>query len=111
MNLVEKEILVPTAPGHRNLIAHIENAVALGLGNGGMPVRFAITRLDDIHYQCELGMLEGHDRPGSDHPDSLFRFVPRKLERTDSFNAVFMVPTGTYSTCGAPPSRWCSMIL
>ncbi len=100
MKLVEKEILVPAALGHRNLIAHINEAVGLSLGDGGVPVRFAITRLDDIHYQCEFGMLEGPDLRGADGPASLFRFVPRKLERTDAFNAVFLVPTGIGAEIG-----------
>lgn len=100
MKLVEKNILVPAAPGHRDLIAHIDEAIELGLGSGGIPVRFAITRLDDIHYQCELGMLEGLDRDDATGLDSLFRFMKRKHERTDAFNAVFMVPTGIGAAIG-----------
>lgn len=94
MKLVEKEILVPAVPGHRGMIAHINDAVRSGLGDTGIPVRFAITRHDDIHYQCEIGLLEGGGLREADAPDSLFRFVPRKLERTGAFNAVFLVPTG-----------------
>ena len=100
MKLVEKEILVPAALGHRGLITHIDDAICANLGDAGIPVRFAITRLDDIHYKCELGMLEGADPQDTKAPDSLFRFIPRKLERTETFNAVFLVPTGIGSEIG-----------
>lgn len=100
MKLVEKEILVPAALGHRDLIAHINEAVTASLGDGGIPVRFAITRLDDVHYQCALGMLEAPELPERETPDSLFRFVPRRLERTGAFNAVFLVPTGIGAKIG-----------
>ena len=109
MKLVEKEILVPAAPGHRGMIAHVDEAVRSALGDSGIPVRFAITRLDDIHYRCECGMLEGDGLrdagfPGvsgvPNAPDSLFRFVPRRLERTGAFNAVFLVPTGIGAQIG-----------
>ncbi|MDA1326167.1 MAG: DUF3326 domain-containing protein [Proteobacteria bacterium] len=100
MKLKETEILVPAAPGHRNMIAHIDEAVTAGLGDRGVPVRFAITRLDDIHYRCELGMLERPDPSDAKRLASLFRFVPRKVERTDAFNAIFLVPTGIGSEIG-----------
>ncbi len=98
MKLVEKEILVPAAPGHRNLIEHFRKAVELKLGDGEVPVRFATTRMDESQYQCELGTLEGFD--GAESLDSIFRFVRRKVERTDAFNAVFLVPTGIGAAIG-----------
>ncbi len=62
-----------------------------------MPVRFVITALGEDRYRCEVGTLEGADRtPG----DSIFRFIPRRLERTDSFNAVLLVPTGIGAEIG-----------
>ncbi len=100
MKLVEKEILIPVAPDHRNLIAHIQKAVEFRLGNGTVPVRFAATGMDETHYQCEFGTIEGLDVPSADQPESIFRFVPRKIERTDAFNAVFLVPTGIGAEIG-----------
>jgi len=100
VKLIEKELLIPATPGHRNLIAHIQNVIELSIENESIPVRFAITRLDDIHYQCELGMLEGNNSSNADIPDSLFHFIPRKLEKTEKFNAVFIVPTGIGAEIG-----------
>ena len=100
MKLVEKEILVPAAPGHRNLIEHFRKAVELRLGDGEVPVRFATTRMDENRYQCELGTLEGLQGRDAARLDSIFRFVARKVERTDAFNAVFLVPTGIGAAIG-----------
>ncbi len=57
MYLVEEEIQVPAAPGHRNLLSHIPNALDFRLVNGAIPVRFAITRLDEDRYHCEFAAL------------------------------------------------------
>ena len=100
MKLVEKEILIPAAPGHRNLIAHIQKAMEFRLGDGAVPVRFATTHMDETQYQCELGTLEGLDLHATERLQSIFRFVPRKVERTDAFIAVFLVPTGIGAEIG-----------
>ena len=100
MKLTEKEILIPASPGHRGLIAHLRNAPELSAKAGSVPVRFAMSRLDDVHYQCELGVLEGKEPGDRDLPCGLFYFVPSKIERTDDFNAVFIVPTGIGSEIG-----------
>ena len=100
MNLLEKAFPIPASPGHKNLIAHIRKAVEFRLENGAVPVRFAITRMDDTHYQCEFGTLEGLG-PGTDEEiGSIFNFAPRRIERTDAFNSVFLVPTGIGSEIG-----------
>ena len=58
VRIFEKETLIPASPGHRNLIEHFKNAFEFK-DAAALPVRFAISRLDDVHYQCELGVLEG----------------------------------------------------
>jgi hypothetical protein len=97
VKLSETEITIPASPGHRNLLAHIQQAVEIGLADGAVPVRFAIARTDESQYQCEFGTLGGGDTAAL---DSIFRFVPRRIERTDAFNAVFLVPTGIGSAIG-----------
>jgi hypothetical protein len=97
VKLSETEITIPALPGHRNLLAHIQQAVEIGLADGAVPVRFAIARTDESQYQCEFGTLGGGDTAAL---DSIFRFVPRRIERTDAFNAVFLVPTGIGSAIG-----------
>ena len=100
MKLTEKEFPIPASPGHRSLLAHIRKAAEFRLGDGAVPVRFAITRMDETRYQCEFDTLEGLDPGDAESLESVFRFVPRKIERTDAFNAVFLVPTGIGSGIG-----------
>ena len=100
VKLREDRISISAAPGHRNLIAHFHKAVESSLEAGAVPVRFALTRMDETRYECEFGTLGGLDLDSRDRLDSIFRFVPRKLERTDTFNAVFLVPTGIGAEIG-----------
>ena len=100
MRLIERQISIPAAPDHRNMIAQIKKAVKFRLEEGAVPVRFAITNMDETHYQCEFGMLDGVDAQTADGLASIFQFQRRKIERTEEFNAVFLVPTGIGSEIG-----------
>ncbi|MBT6095409.1 MAG: DUF3326 domain-containing protein [Rhodospirillaceae bacterium] len=82
------------------MIAQIQKAIEFGLEDGVYPVRFAITRMSESHYQCEFGTIDGLDAHISEDVDSIFRFVPRKIERTEAFNTVFLVPTGIGAEIG-----------
>jgi hypothetical protein len=100
MHLTERHIPIPVSPGHQNMLGHIQKAMEFRLEEGAIPVRFAVTAMDETHYQCEFGMLEGLDVPSAEIPQPIFRFTPRKIERTDAFNAVFLVPTGIGAEIG-----------
>ena len=100
LQLTERRISIPAVSDHLNMIAKIQNSVSLHLEDGTIPVRFAITSMDENNYQCEFGMLSGVDAPTANRLESIFRFQPRKFERTDEFNAVFLVPTGIGSEIG-----------
>ena len=100
MKLVERQIRIPAARGHRDLISHIQNAVEFRLEDGAFPVRFAVTAMDDTHYHCEFATLEGADPGVIGSLNSIFRFATRKVERTGAFNAVFLVPTGIGAEIG-----------
>ncbi len=100
MKLLETQITVPSTPGHVNLIAHIRKMVESELAPGEVPVRFAITQMKEGGYLCEFGTLGGLGIEAARNLDSIFRFVPRRIERTDAFNAVFLVPTGIGSAIG-----------
>ncbi|MEE8147783.1 MAG: DUF3326 domain-containing protein, partial [Longimicrobiales bacterium] len=95
--LSEQELVIPGTAGHGDLLRHLSRAMESSLEDGIMPVRFVITALGEDSYRCEVGTLAGAGRtPG----DSIFRFAPRRLERTDSFNAVLLVPTGIGAEIG-----------
>ena len=100
VRLVEHEISIPIAPSHQNLITHIRKAMEFRLADGAVPVRFATTGMDETHYRCEFGTIEGLDVSTAGPPASIFDFVPRRIERTDAFNTVFLVPTGIGAEIG-----------
>ena len=100
MKLSEKVIRIPVTEGHGNLLTHIQNEIELGLKEGEVPVRFVITHMDRNEYNCELATLEGQNYGGVRSTDQIFRFVPRKVERTGTFNTVFLVPTGIGAEIG-----------
>ena len=89
MKLIERQINIPAVPSHHNLISHIQKRLELVLNDAVLPVRFVITRINGTEYNCELGTLEGVNAERIKNLNSIFRFVPRKIERTDTFNAVF----------------------
>ena len=100
MFLFEKEFEVPSAPGRRDLLSQIPQSLKFRLADGGFPVRFVVTHTDGERYQCEVGVLEGLAKSRLERLDSIFRVVPRTLERTDGFNAVFLIPTGIGAEIG-----------
>lgn len=95
--LFEQELLIPHTTGHGGLLRYLSRTVGSRLEEGAVPVRFVITALGEDRYRCEVGILAGAGRPSG---DSIFRFVPRQLERTESFNVVLLVPTGIGAEIG-----------
>ena len=54
------------------MLAHIQNALDSWLNEGETAVRFAITHIDEAHYHCEFGVLEGLDQSISKELPSIF---------------------------------------
>ena len=100
MYLKEMDTSIPVSPGHRNLIFHIREAIESKLETGVTPVRFAITQMDRASYHCEFAIAEGMADRAAGGPHPIFRFRPRHLERTEAFNAVFLVPSGIGAEIG-----------
>ena len=100
MKLIERQVSIPVAPSHHSLISHIKKTVEVTLSDTVLPIRFVITGVTGVEYNCELGILEGMEIAKTRGLNSIFSFVPRKVERTDTFNAVFLVPTGIGAEIG-----------
>ncbi len=100
MQLTERHIPIPISPKNRNMLANIRNALDSWLNEGETAVRFAITHIDEAHYHCEFGVLEGLDQSIARELPSIFEVVPRKFECTEDFNIVFIVPTGIGAEVG-----------
>ena len=96
MQLFEKRVSVPAAPGNKDLIKHIENALSFRLVDGEVPIRLAVTAIDNGQYNCEVGcIVSGHDAG-----PSIFDFRRRETENADRFNVVYLVPTGVGAEVG-----------
>lgn len=100
MLLFERELDIPAAPEHRDLLRHIPHALRFRREGDSWPVRFVITASNAERYHCEVGTLDRVPVTVPEEPESVFRFVPRKLARANSFNAVFVVPTGIGAEVG-----------
>jgi len=100
MLLIEKEIHIPSAKEGVSLLKHFESAINAHLSIGEIPVRFAVTKSEADGYHCELGILSEADTLPVGRQISIFDFEQRKVENTDKFNAVMIVPTGIGAEIG-----------
>jgi len=97
VSLTERELQIPAVPGHHQLLRHVSQLLDQHLDGGKFPLRAVITASDERFYHCEVGTLAGLDRRLD---SSIFEFVLRQVESTDSFNAVLLVPTGIGAEIG-----------
>ena len=100
MQLIEKSVTIPAAPGNRGIIEHIEKALSFRFTEGEIPIRLAITSVDDGNILCEVGCLVCPDHSIAQDHDSIFRLQRRDSETAGRFNAVYVVPTGIGAEIG-----------
>jgi len=98
MLLFEKELTIPATPGHEKLLAYLSESLTFHLNDDKVPIRFVITDSDRHRYQCEVAAISDLSRFRK--PESIFRFIPRKVENTSRFNAVLLIPTGIGAEIG-----------
>ena len=51
-------------------------------------------------YRCEIAAFHGNRDSSSLSRDTLLKFARRKVENTESFNAVLVIPTGVGADIG-----------
>jgi len=100
MLLIEKEINIPSIKQEVPLLKYFESAIKAQLSIGEVPVRFAVTKSDADGYHCELGVLTESNTLQVGQKISIFDFEKRRIENTDKFNAVMLVPTGIGAELG-----------
>ena len=100
MDLIEKQVTIPITPFDQNTFKFFQEAVQSNLKKDEIPIRFVITEMDELEYQCEFAALSGIEESLSEKINSIFKFKPRKIERTGSFDAIFLVPTGIDAKIG-----------
>jgi hypothetical protein len=94
MRVFERDLDIPVAVGHRNLMEHFHKEVGSRLPEGDIPIRLAVTSTDQTHYHCEIGVLSDTPQSHRGKAPSLFKLTRRQTESSESFNAVMLVPTG-----------------
>lgn len=99
MLILEQEILIPVCSGS-DLIDYLGRAVREAIGPDAIPIRFVVTATNDQHYRCEVAVISGADCADAQARKSVFRFVKRPFETTDTFNVVLCVPTGIGAEIG-----------
>jgi hypothetical protein len=68
--------------------------------NDGVPLRFAVTDIADDRIACEIECIFPSAVPAFASLPSIFSFRRRRLERTNKFNAVLLIPTGADCAIG-----------
>ncbi|MCX5826739.1 MAG: DUF3326 domain-containing protein [Deltaproteobacteria bacterium] len=100
MLLIEKEIYIPSIKQEVSRLKFFERAIKAQLSPSEVSVRFAVTKSDADGYHCELGILTESNTLQAGQQISIFDFEKRRLENTDKFNAVMIVPTGIGAELG-----------
>ena len=100
MRLFEKEIKVPVKKDHEALLPYLARAMQDKLKKNESSVRFVVSKTDEKFYHCEVGILHSDDNSSSKAKNDIFRFIPRRIENTDKFNVVLIVPTGIGAEIG-----------
>lgn len=109
--LLEQEFDIPVGTDTKGLLNYIHQTVKSQLSNELVPVRFVITTSNVSSYHCEVVAISGMSGVERSKPKSIFEFKPRKIENTNHFNVVLLVPTGIGAEIGghagdaAPVSR------
>ncbi len=96
----EKVIALPAPTNGSNLIDNIRLGLEFHLKANEIPVRFAVTESKKHQYKCEIGVIDDAPLELREQAADLFEIRRRKLETTDSFNAMLLVPTGIGAEIG-----------
>ncbi len=100
MKVFESEVLVPGWLKNGSPLAGLQKAVAEACGKKAAPIRVAMVGKNRLGHVCEMEALGGLTNPKSLLPSGVFDYRQRKTERTSSFNAVMLIPTGVDCAIG-----------
>ena len=97
VSLIERELQLPANATQHLLLQDVERAIGPHIPSEEVPVRAVVTASNEQFYHWEVATLADSDRRLE---SSIFQFVRRKVESTDSFNSVLLVPTGIGAEIG-----------
>src|SRR4051812_49066638 len=96
----EQSFKLPIVENHKGLLHYFAHQFEEERISKDIPLRFVITKTDDKYYYCETGSLPNTSKIAERHDESIFRFRKRKIENTNSFNAMLLIPTGIGTELG-----------
>jgi len=99
MKVFEQEVIVPGWLKNGSPLAGLQKAVAEACGKKAAPIRVAMVGKNRLGHVCEMEALGGLASPKT-LPSSVFDYRQRNGERTSSFNAVMLIPTGVDCAIG-----------
>jgi len=100
MQVREKAIALPAPTDGVSLIDHIRSGLEFHLKGNEILVRCAVTESKKQQYKCEIGVIVDAPPELREQAANLFEIRRRKMETTDRFNAVLLVPTGIGAEIG-----------
>jgi len=99
LRIVERSLQIPTR-WDRNILSDIRDSVSEHLGGDSIPVRFIVSESSGRYMSVEVGVLEPTNSETLPAMPDIFHLTKRSWENTDSFNVVFIVPTGIGAEIG-----------
>ena len=101
MRIYERNVDIQTSFEGKLVIRHIREQIDANIDENEIPIRFVITQSANNSYKCELGVLRVNgDSMLPAIESSIFNFAHRKVENTNQFNAVLLIPTGIGAELG-----------
>jgi len=94
MIVTERELKIEKCKPGENLIQYLSLAVFEKIEENEVPVRFVITRTDENHFYCEVGVISESVGNRLENIESIFKLNQRSHENTNEFNVVLIIPTG-----------------
>lgn len=95
----EEVFKLPIIDRHKGLLHYFANYFEEGYSSN-IPIRFVVTKTDNENYHCETGSLSKDSLIAERHDESIFNFRKRKVEYTNEFNAMLLIPTGIGTELG-----------
>lgn len=83
-----------------DIVGHFGRAIGPQMNPLSIPLRFSVAESSDAGFECEVAAIENRGNRSTPLADCIFQFRRRRLENTNRFTAVLVVPTGIGAEIG-----------
>jgi hypothetical protein len=81
-------------------LTNLREAAETAFGSEATPLRVAVTGKTRAGHQCEIEAVEPKIYGADETETTVFNYRPRRIARTNAFNAVMLIPTGVDCAIG-----------